>query len=119
MKYLNDAAQALVTGTTMTLMVQARSGVNYTPIPDETPVQSLPSAFAAAAWVWRLVNPENVKAKFTVQTPLNATPFTLWTVFAFMVPSSDGDPFLQMSNDQALATLVKTNAWKVATGQGL
>jgi hypothetical protein len=64
-----------------------------------------------------MVNPESLKAVFTVQSPLNATPFTLWAIFAFMVPASDGDPYLNMGREEAFAELVKTTAWKVATGQ--
>jgi len=116
-KYINDAAQALVTGTTINLQVQGRGGVNYSPIPEETPVQALPAAFASSAWIWRMVNPENVKANFTVQSLLSASPFTMWVIFAFMVPASEGDPYLTFDNDRAMIALSQTVAWKLATGQ--
>lgn len=118
-KYINDAAQALVTGVTMTLQVQGRAGVNYFPIPEETPVQGLPPAFAPLAWVWRMVNPENLKATFTVATDLNASPFTVWCLFAFAVPDSDGDHFLQLPYEKALTMVQGTAAYRFAQGQAI
>lgn len=116
LKYVNDAAQAMVTGVTATMLVNGRTG-HYSPVPEETPVQAFPSAFQSSAWVWRMVNPENLKAKFTVQSNLNGSPFTMWVVFTFHVPASDGDIFLAYSNDQAITELVKTPAYKMLQGQ--
>lgn len=117
MKYINDAAQSLVTGVTFDMTVQSRSGDNYSPVPEEVPVQVLPAAFSAAAWTWRMLRPENVKARFTVQSALNASPFTIWVVFTFMVVATEGDVYLNMTGDRARAELAQTNAYKLAMGQ--
>lgn len=118
-KYISDAAQALVTGVTLTLQVQARSGINYSPAPEETPLQGIPRLFAPLAWSWTMKNPENVKAIFTVQTQLNGSPFTAWLLMGFAVVGSEGDGIMDLKGDDARALLVQTAAYKLALGQPL
>lgn len=102
LKYLSDAAQPATSGITTSLLVKSNDGVDYSPIPDETPLQSLPQAFAPSIGIWRMVNPENLKMAFTLQVEAPATPITVWTVFTFFVLSSGGDHFLyRMTEDQA------------------
>lgn len=113
-KYLNDAAQALVTGVTCNLLVKGAGGVDYSPIPDETPVQSVPVLFAPSIYVWRMVNPENVKAEFTLQTQVNASPFTLWLNFVFLVLASEGDTYTNVDPETARRQLMSTTAWAMA-----
>ncbi|HZU82018.1 MAG TPA: hypothetical protein VE987_03830, partial [Polyangiaceae bacterium] len=98
LKYLNDVGQALVSGITFTLLT--RGSDDYTPIPDETPLQSVPRLLSAAVGVWTLDNPDNVKATFTLQTIPNAAseetalPMTVWLNFAFLMLGSGGREFL-------------------------
>jgi hypothetical protein len=101
LKYLSDAAQALVTGVTVTMMVDSRSGINYTPIPDETPLQVLPAALSASAGIWRMVNPENLKVKFTVAAAAQSSPFTVWLNFTFLMLAAEGEQFLCVPTDEA------------------
>jgi len=117
-KPIADAAQALVTGVTLTLLVKGAGGTDYTPIPEETPVQSLPDLLAPHIGVWRMVNPENVKARFILQSPADGTPQTLWLVFGFYVPSSDADVYLSQAPDDARKKLMATTAWQMATMRG-
>jgi hypothetical protein len=98
LKYLNDVGQALVSGITFRLV--ARGGDDYTPIPDETPLQSVPRLLSAAAGIWTLDNPDNVKAYFTLQAIPNAAseetalPMTVWLNLAFLMLGAAGREYL-------------------------
>ena len=116
-KYINDASQALVTGVTVSLLVKGAGGEDYSPVPDETPLQQLPVTLAPSIYLWRMINPENVKAQFIVQTPANATPFTVWLTFTFLVLASAGDVYMQIPADEARKQLIGTLAWQIATGR--
>lgn len=96
-KYLNDALQAQVTG--ITFKFTTRGSDDYTPIPDETPLQAVPRLLAAAAGIWSLDNPDNVKATFTMQSVPNGSPtpgfpFTVWINFAFLRLAPEGTKYL-------------------------
>ncbi|MGH2998477.1 MAG: hypothetical protein ACRDNM_04175 [Gaiellaceae bacterium] len=118
LKYLSDAAQPLTSGITVNLLIKSRDGVDYAPIPDETPLQGLPAAFAPAVGIWRMVNPENVKLNFTVQTAFAGDgPITVWAIFTFWVLASVGEAFTRMGVDEArrrLAALGYGPPWPVA-----
>jgi hypothetical protein len=106
LKYVNDAGQAKVTGITFTLLARTR-GDDYTPIPDETPLQFVPSLLSVAAGVWKLNEPaDNVKATFTLAAqPNTPPPFTAWVGFVFLVLSKDAAGFLCMDRRAAYAEL--------------
>lgn len=113
LKYLADAAQPLTSGITVSMLVKSRDGVDYSPIPDETPLQDMPVAFAPSIGIWRMVNPENIKMSFTLQTAAEGDNFTVWTIFTFLVLSSAADNmgFMSMSPDQARAQLAQIGLW--------
>jgi hypothetical protein len=114
-KYIADAAQPDTSGITLTLLVKSNDGVDYSPIPDETPLQSCPRAFAPSVGIWRMVNPENLKAKFTLQTAFEgAGPITVWLTFTFLVLASSGEQFMRVSNDDARAQLRQMGIWPLA-----
>lgn len=110
LKYLNDVGQALVSGVTFALEV--RGSEDYTPIPDEVPLQSVPRLLASSVGIWTLDNPDNVKANFTLQTLPNAAsettafPMTVWLNFSFLMLSGQGSrEFLCMRPELARAQL--------------
>jgi hypothetical protein len=111
MKYLADAAQPLTSGITVSMLVKSRDGVDYAPIPDETPLQAVPISFAPAVGIWRMVNPENIKVKFTLQSVAEGDPFTVWMVFCFLVLASSGAPYLDMKPEDARAALRQMGIW--------
>jgi hypothetical protein len=120
LKYLNDVGQALVTGITFTLAVRAR-GDDYTPIIDETPLQSVCSLLGATAGMWNLDNPDNVKARFTLAAFPNGAstpgfPITVWLTFVFLVLGSEGATYMCMSPKDARAELRK-RGWCCPPGQ--
>lgn len=109
LKFLNDVGQALVSGITFTLTVRGR-GDDYSPISDETPLQSVPRLLSAAAGVWNLDNPDNVKARFTLAalpngSPLPGFPFTIWLNLAFLMLGSEGAKFMCLSAQDARVRL--------------
>lgn len=110
-KYLNDAAMAQVTGVTFTLMARTK-GDDYTPIPDETPLQLVPQLLSAAAGIWYLDEPaDNVKATFTLAaSPNQSMPFTCWLGLVFLVLSNDAASYLCKSAPEALAELARRGA---------
>lgn len=101
LKYISDATQPATSGVTVTLLVKSNDGTDYSPIPDETPLQSVPTLFAPSIGSWRLVNPENVKAAFTLQTPQSGDHFTVWLTFCFFVLASSGTNFFNISIEDA------------------
>jgi hypothetical protein len=105
LKYIADAAQPLTSGITVSLLISAASGVNYSPVPDETPLGILPRAFASSVGTWAMRNPENMKAGFTLQTAAEGDNFTVWLVFTFLVLASEGDGYFNIPADQARARL--------------
>jgi hypothetical protein len=107
LKTLADGAQPLTTGVTVNMLVKTNDPPDYSPIPDDTPLQSLPAAFAPSIGIWRMVNPENVKVRFTLQTPAEGDPFTVWLVFCFLVLGAQGTGYLQMTAADARAALAK------------
>lgn len=117
-KPIADASQALVTGVTLTLLIKGAGGTDYSPIPEETPVQSLPALFAPHIGVWRMRNPENLKGRFILQAPADGTPQTLWLNFSFYVPSSDADIYMDRTPEQARKELMATTAWQMAVMRG-
>lgn len=96
LKYLADAAEPATSGVTCTLLVKSNDGTDYTPIPEETPVQQVPRLFAGSIGSWRMVNPENVKASFTLQSVQQADHFTMWLTFCFFILASSGQPFFDI-----------------------
>lgn len=101
LKYLSDAAQPFTSGVTVSLMVKSNDGTDYTPIPEETPLQLVPPLFAPSIGIWRMVNPENVKAQFTLQTPQASDPFTVWLTFCFLILASSGTDYFSISDSDA------------------
>lgn len=96
LKGLNDVTQALVTGITFTMDVTGDAG-NYSPVPDETPLESVPAVLSPWAGIWKMQNPENIKARFTLASAPpdpNGFPFTAWIVFGFAVLGPGGTDYL-------------------------
>jgi hypothetical protein len=107
LKYLSDAAQPLTSQITLTLLVKSNDGTDYAPVPDDTPLQGLQDAFAPSIGIWAMVNPENVKARFVLQSVAEGDNFTVWVIFTFLVLAADGSIYLSMTPDAARAELVK------------
>jgi hypothetical protein len=89
LKYLNDVCQALCSGITFTLFCRGRE--DYTPIPDETPLQSVAKLLSSSVGIWTMDTPDNVKATFTLQSLPNAQaettgfPLTAWVNLSFLM----------------------------------
>lgn len=119
LKYLSDVSQALESGITFTLTVRGR-GDDYTPIVDETPLQSVPQVLAAAVGIWNMDNPDNVKARFTLAAfPLGSSsvgaPFTVWMTFSFLVLGAEGARYMCMCAKDARDEL-RRRGWCLPTG---
>ncbi len=107
LKYLSDLAEPATSGITCSMLVQSSSGINWSPVPDETPLQALPLAFAGSSGLWSMNNPENIKLSFTLQTPFQGSgPITVWTVWTFLMLQSGSESFLQMTTPAARAQLI-------------
>jgi hypothetical protein len=113
-KYVNDAGMALVSGITVEFTV--RGADDYTPIADPTPLQSVPRLLAAAAGVWSMDNPDNVKARFTLQaipnsSPDTAFPITVWMNLSFLVLAPEGCKYVCLDIHEARQKLAKHLEW--------
>lgn len=107
LKYISDATQPQTSGITASMLIKSNDGVDWSAIPDETPLQSLPSALAASSGMWAMKNPENVKFNFTLQSPFQGPgPITVWTVWTFLMLQSGGEQFMGMRTADARAQLV-------------
>lgn len=104
LKTLSDAAQAETTGVTATVQVKGRSG-DYSPVPEETPLQSIPDVLNPWAGAWALQNPENIRVRFTLQAVPPALPLTIWTVWGFAVLAEQGEQYLTLTAETARAKL--------------
>lgn len=117
LKYLNDTLQAYTSGITFTL--ECRGQDDYTPMPDEVPLQSVPRILSGAAGIWVLDNPDNVKATFTLQVLPNAAagstgfPITAWVNFMFLTMGSACRPFLEYDAPQARKILKDEHGFMV------
>ena len=106
-KYVSDATQPATSGITCSMLVQSSSGINWSPVPDEVPLQMLPLAFAGSSGLWSMNNPENIKLSFTLQSPFQGSgPITVWTVWTFLMLQSGGEQFLRMTTQAAQAQLI-------------
>lgn len=100
LKYLNDLFMALVSGITFTL--ECRGSEDYTPMPDEVPLQSVARILSGAAGIWTMDTPDNVKATFALTALPNAAtgttgfPITVWVNFMFLSLGSPGRPYLAL-----------------------
>lgn len=107
LKYISDATEPATTGITASMLVQSSSGINWSPIPDETPLQALPYAFAGSSGLWSMTNPENIKISFTLQTPFQGPgPITVWTVWTFLMLQSGGEQYMALKTPDARAQLI-------------
>jgi hypothetical protein len=106
LKGLSDTTQARVTGITFTLLVRG-NGDDYSPVPEETPLQSVEELLNASAGIWSMDNPDNVKARFTLAalTQPTALPFTAWLTMGFLVLGSEGQRFMCLDACEARARL--------------
>lgn len=86
LKGTNDVTMARVSAQTFTLLTTGPTG-NFTPVFEETPLQSIPRLLLPFAGMWAMRGPsENVKATFTLQsTPNGGVPFTSWLSLSFAV----------------------------------
>lgn len=107
LKYLSDAVEPATSGVTVNLLIKSSDGVDWSPIPDDTPLQSLPIAFAPSSGLWAMKNPENLKLAFTLQSAFQGPgPITVWTVWTFFMLQSGGEQFMRMTTPAARAQLV-------------
>jgi len=87
---------------------------DYNPIPNDVPLQMVPSILNKVAGAWHLQNPDNVKLQFTLAAVppggTTAVPLTVWMVFSFLVLGPGGENFLRMSPAKARAALYATIA---------
>ena len=106
LKTISDTFQAMTSGITVTFVV--RGPRDYSPLPDETPLQSVEKAWAPFVGKWAMRMPENVKAQFTLQSTPPAAPLTAWIVMTFFqLATPDADPYLAMPRADAIAELRK------------
>lgn len=106
LKYISDATEPATSGITCSMLVQSNTGINWSPIPDETPLQALPGAFAGSSGLWALSNPENIKLSFTLQSAFQGPgPITVWTVWTFLMLQSGAEQIMAMKVADARAQL--------------
>lgn len=107
LKYISDATEPATSGVTVNLLIKSSDGVDWSPIPDDTPLQSLPYAFAGSSGLWAMKNPENLKLAFTLQSAFQGPgPITVWTVWTFLMLQSGGQQYLNMKTADARAALI-------------
>lgn len=106
LKSTSDANQAIVSGVTMKFTVRGR-GDDYSPVPTDTPLYLVSRVLNPTVGLWSWDNPDNVKATYTINGFVPASPFTVWTVFAFYQLASDGLKYFSMSREEARCRLIK------------
>jgi len=84
LKGLNDATLEKVSGVTVTILSTDATG-NFTPVFDETPLQSVPRLLQPFCGIWKVAGPAaNLKATFTLNSiPNGGVPFTAWLNMSF------------------------------------
>lgn len=107
LKYISDATEPATSGITVNMLIKSSDGVDWSPIPDDTPLQSMPYAFAGSSGLWAMKNPENIKLAFTLQSAFQGDgPITVWTVWTFLMLQSGGQQFMQMTTADARTQLM-------------
>jgi hypothetical protein len=104
LKTLSDDKQTNTSGVTATVQIKGFGG-DYSPVPEETPLQSIAEVLNPWAGAWALRNPENVKVRFTLQSAPPALPVTVWMVWGFAVLAEGGEQYLILDRATALAQL--------------
>jgi hypothetical protein len=116
-KYISDAVQPDTSGITVNMLIKSNDGVDWAPIPDETPLQCVPAAFAGSSGLWAMKNPENLKLFFTLQSAFQGPgPITVWTVWTFLMLQSGAESFMNMKTADARAQLVNLGILRAPRG---
>lgn len=103
-KTLSDGMQTLTTGMTMQLLMRTKGDLDYSPIPTDCPLQSVPRVLGRAAGIWHLDNPDQAKGQITLTaTPPGTGIFTVWGIFSFLVLGPEGEKYVRMNPDDARA----------------
>ena len=97
------------TGILFSLQARTQGDNDYNPIPTDVPLQMVPAILNKTAGAWHFVNPDNLKAQFTLaSTPpggSDAVPFTCWVTFSFLVLGPGGENYLAIAPAKARAML--------------
>jgi hypothetical protein len=116
-KYISDMDQPDTSGITVNMLIKSNDGVDWAPIPDETPLQSMAAAFAGSSGLWAMKNPENIKLFFTLQSAFQGPgPITVWTVWTFLMLQSGGEQYMAMKTADARAALVNLGVLRAPRG---
>ncbi|HTA17768.1 MAG TPA: hypothetical protein VK989_00665 [Polyangia bacterium] len=106
LKSMSDRAQARVSGIVVNFTVRGR-GDDYSPVPTDTPLELVPAVLNPTVGLWAWDNPDNVRARFTINGFVPAAPFTVWLVFGFYQLASRGCDFLRLDRQCARDKLIK------------
>jgi hypothetical protein len=102
LKTMSDKFQADVSGVTLNMAIRS-NGDDYAPVIDDIPLQMLAPTLNPAAGTWKFDNPDNPKATFTLQTPPNDAPFTVWVNFNLLVLGNVAGSFDYLCMDRRVA----------------
>jgi hypothetical protein len=106
-------------GITLQLAAYTKGDNNYNPIPSDVPLQMVPAILNKVAGAWHMINPDNIKAEFTLQAlppgGTGAAPFTVWLSFSFLCLGPGGEQYLAIPPARARAELAAAIAALQAT----
>lgn len=109
-------------GLRVQLQARTKDNVDYDPIPVDTPLQMVPAIMRKAAGIWKLINPDNVKAEFTLAAVpaggAGAVPFTVWLSFGFLTLGPGGEQYTCLDFLTARARLCAAIAAARPSGSG-
>jgi hypothetical protein len=114
------------TGITFLLAARTKGDNDYNPIPSDVPLQTVPAILNKVAGAWHMINPDNIKAQFTLaSTPpggAQAVPFTCWVIFSFLTLGPGGENYLAIpaakARVQLAAAIAALEAVPAATPPG-
>ena len=101
-------------GIRVQLAARTKGDNDYNPIPSDIPLQMVPAVLNKVAGAWHLINPDNIKAQFTLAAlpagGVTAVPFTVWMTFSFLTLGPGGENFLSLPPVVARARLAQAIA---------
>lgn len=107
-------------GIRVQLAAYTKGDNTYNPIPSDMPLQAVPALLNKTAGAWKMENPDNIKAQFSLASlpPGGATaiPFTVWMIWSFLCLGPGGENFLSLSAVEARRRLASEFGY--GAGQG-
>lgn len=96
-------------GIRVQLQARTKGDNDYNPIPSDLPLQMVPAILNKTAGAWKMINPDNIKAQFTLaQVPPGgptAAPLTVWMAWSFLCLGPGGEDYLALPPVVARAKL--------------